>query len=511
MGSYVIAYDLGTGGNKASLHDAEGRCVSSCFVPYQTQYPESGRHEQRPMDWWRSVVQSTQELLKGCDVDHDEVICCGISGHSLGVIPLDTEGKLLCHSTPIWSDSRAGRQAEQFFEKIDEVEWYMTTGNGFPAALYTAFKIMWYRDNEPEMFERIHKVIGTKDFINYRLTGRIVTDYSYASGSGAYDLLKWDYSDALIEATGLPKNIFPEIVPSTQIIGSLTAKAAEQLGLSQQVRVVCGGVDNSCMALGARAFKEGRTYNSLGSSSWIAVSSARPLLNEKTRPYVFTHVVPNMYTSATAIFSAGSSFRWLRDTLCRDLTGESADAESNVYDAMTKLAESSPVGANRLLFNPSLAGGSSLDASANIRGAFIGLDIGHKQCDVIRAVMEGITMGLRVALDELRRLTQLSDEMVVVGGGSRSTLWRQIYADVYNMRILKTSIDQQAASLGAAALAAVGSGLWPDFEKIDQLHELQHTAEPIPSNNSKYEQMLGVFVHAARYHAELGDMLANLM
>jgi len=290
----------------------------------------------------------------------------------------------------------------------------------------------------------------------------------------------------------------------------LTAEAAQQLGLSQQVRVVCGGVDNSCMALGARAFKEGRTYNSLGSSSWIAVSSAKPLLNEKTRPYVFTHVVPNMYTSATAIFSAGSSFRWLRDTLCRNLTLESVDGQGNLYDAMTKLAESSPVGANRLLFNPSLAGGSSLDASPNIRGALIGLDLGHKQSDVIRAVMEGIAMGLRVALDELRELTQLSDEMVVVGGGSRSMLWRQIYADVYNMRILKTSIDQQAASLGAAALAAVGSGLWPDFEKIDQLHELQHTAEPIPSNNSKYEKMLPVFVQAARYHAELGDMLANL-
>ncbi|MBL7189439.1 MAG: FGGY-family carbohydrate kinase [Phycisphaerae bacterium] len=510
MEPYIIAYDLGTGGNKASLHDAEGYCLSTCFVPYSTQYPKSGWHEQKPMDWWRSVVQSTQELLKGCDVDRDQIICCGISGHSLGAVPLDCEGRLLCGSTPIWSDSRAGRQAERFFEHVDEGQWYMTTGNGFPAALYTAFKIMWYRENEPEMFEKIHKVIGTKDYINYRLTGRILTDYSYASGSGVYDLLKWDYSDALIEATDLPRKIFPDIAPSAEVIGCLTPEAAEQLGLSQQVRVVCGGVDNSCMALGARAFKEGRVYNSLGSSSWIAVSSAKPLLNEKTRPYVFTHVVPGMFTSATAIFSAGSSFRWLRETLCRNLTDESGDAEGNVYETMTKMAECSPVGANHLLFNPSLAGGSSLDASPNIRGAFIGLDLGHKQCDVIRAVMEGIAMGLRVALDELRKLTQLSDEMVVVGGGSQSTFWRQIYADIYNMRIIKTSIDRQAASLGAAALAAVGSGLWRDFEKIDQIHELKHTAEPVHANNSKYEKMLPVFVQAARYHAELGDMLTDL-
>jgi xylulokinase len=463
-----------------------------------------------PGDWWRSVVQSTQELLTGGDVDRGEIVCCGISGHSLGAVPLDGKGKLLSKSTPIWSDSRAGGQAERFFEDVEEAQWYMTTGNGFPAGLYTAFKIMWYREHEPEMFEKIDKLIGTKDYINYKLTGEILTDYSYASGSGVYDLLEWGYNDALIEAAGLPERIFPDIAPSTEVIGSLTAEAADQLGLSREVRVVCGGVDNSCMALGARAFQEGRAYNSLGSSSWIAVSSGKPLLCEKTRPYVFTHVVPGMFTSATAIFSAGSSFRWLRDTLCGNLADESGDAAGSVYEAMTKMAELSPVGANRLLFNPSLAGGSSLDASPNIRGAFIGLDLRHKQCDVIRAVMEGIAMGLRLALDELRKLAQLSDEMVVVGGGSQSTLWRQIYADVYNMRIVKTSIDQQAASLGAAALAAVGSGLWSDFEQIDAIHKLEHTAEPIPANNSKYEKMLGVFTQAARYHAELGDMLANL-
>jgi len=510
MGPYIIAYDLGTGGNKASLHDAQGHCISSSFIPYSTQYPKSGWHEQNPMDWWRSVVQSTQDLLKGSNVDRDEILCCGISGHSLGAIPMDGEGKLLCDSTPIWSDSRADRQAQRFFEHVDEAQWYMATGNGFPAALYTAFKVMWYRDNEPEMFEKIHKVIGTKDYVNFKLTGRIVTDYSYASGSGVYDLLKWDYSDDLIEATGLSRKIFPDIVPSTEVIGCLTAEAAEQLGLSQKVLVVCGGVDNSCMALGARAFKEGYTYNSLGSSSWIAVSSTKPLLNEETRPYVFTHVVPGMYTSATAIFSAGSSFRWLCETFFRNLIEESGDAEDNVYKTMTKMAECSPVGANHLLFNPSLAGGSSLDASPNIRGAFIGLDLGHKQSDIIRAVMEGVAMGMRVALDELRKLAQLSDEMVVVGGGSQSSLWRQIYADVYNMKIIKTSIDQQTASLGAAALAAVGSGLWQDFEKIDQVHELLHTAEPIRANSRKYEEMLPVFMQAARYHAELGNMLANL-
>ena len=264
------------------------------------------------------------------------------------------------------------------------------------------------------------------------------------------------------------------------------------------------------MALGARAFKEGRVYNSLGSSSWIAVSSGKPLLCEKARPYVFTHVVPDMFTSAVAIFSAGSSFRWLRDNVCRNLVDQ-CDADGvDVYDKMTELACASPVGANKLLFNPSLAGGTSLDQSPNIRGAFIGLDLAHTQSDLIRAAMEGIAMGLRITLDELRNLTRLSDEMVVVGGGSQSALWRQIYADVYNMKIVKTSVDQQAAALGAAAVAAVGTGLWPNFDMIDDIHEIENTTEPVEANNAVYEKLLAVYARASGYHSQLGDMLAEI-
>lgn len=507
---YILAFDLGTGGNKTSLYDDKGNCLSSYFQPYITQYPQSGWHEQKPEDWWRCIVQSTHRLLKQCNVTHNDIVCCGISGHSLGAVPLDQKGNLLRETTPIWSDSRAGCQAQQFFREIPESAWYNLTGNGFPAALYSTFKIMWYRDHEPDMFEKIDKVVGTKDYINYKLTGQIVTDYSYASGSGVYDLVKWDYSEPLIEASGLPKQILPEIVASTKVIGHLTPEAATELTLGTHVQVVAGGVDNSCMALGAGAFKEGRVYNSLGSSSWIAVSSSEPLLSEKSRPYVFTHVIPEMFTSAVAIFSAGSSFRWLRDTLCQNLAILSNDKQNDIYDKMAELAATSPPGANKLLFNPSLAGGTTLHDNPNIRGAFIGLNLAHTQSDIIRSVMEGVAMDLRLALDELRKLSSLRNEMVVVGGGSRSALWRQIYADVYNMQMVKTNIDQQAAALGAAAVAAVGTGLWSDFETIDRIHQIQDVTVPVSENNTVYERLLPIFATAAKYQSDLGDMLAGI-
>ena len=511
MKEKIIAWDLGTGGNKASLYDIQGNCLAATFVPYNTGYPDHGWHEQRPADWWDAVVSSTKQLVNKTGIDKKEVVCCGISGHSLGAVPIGADGKLLRDSTPIWSDSRASMQAKDFISRYDEEKWYLTTGNGFPPQLYTIFKIMWYRDNEPEMYNKIHKVIGTKDYINFLLTGKIATDPSYASGCGVYDLLKWHYSDELIAASQIPASILPEIVPSTQVIGKIKKEIADKMGLGSNVNVVAGGVDNSCMALGAKAFKEGRVYNSLGSSSWIAVSSQKPLLDARTRPYVFTHVLPGMFASALCIASGGTSFRWVKDNMAKDLMKKADENNLDIYDLMTKEASNSPVGANKLLFNPSLGGGMPMDRSANIRGAFMGLDLKHSRSDVIRASMEGISMGLRLCLDELKKMTTISDEMLIVGGGSKSALWRQIYADIYRMKVVKSNVDQQAAALGAAAVAAVGTGLWSNFEKIDEVHQIEEVVSPLQENMEIYEKLLGIFKKASDYQSELGNMLASLL
>jgi len=509
MPDTILAYDLGTGGNKASLYDADGRLLASAFVPYETEYPQAGWHEQRPDAWWDSVVQSTRQLLAQDGVTPHDIRCLAISGHSLGCVPLDRDGNLLRGSTPIWSDKRATDQATRFFKNVDPTRWYRLTGNGFPASHYTAFKIMWYRDCEPDMFGRIRTVIGTKDYINHRLTGRLATDYSYASGLGAYSLSDWDYSDEMLAAADLSRDLLPKIVPSTEILGQLTSAAAEQLGLPAGISVACGGVDNSCMALGARNIAEGRIYASLGSSMWIAASSGQPLLEDTAKPYVFTHVMPDMFTSAVAIFSGGTSLRWVRDQLCGNLTGQAQTEGRDPYDVMTALAEASPVGARRLLFNPSLAGGSSLEPSAHIRGAFLGLDLGHTQADVVRATLEGIALNLRLALDELRRLGNVGGEMTVVGGGSRSPLWRQIFADALEIDIVKTNVGQEAGSLGAAAVAAVACGLWEDFRRVDDVHQIEAVARPDPESVEVYRDLLPIFQQARIDQARLGDRLAD--
>ena len=499
----ILAYDLGTGGNKASLYENDGTLLAAVFEGYDTFYPQSGFHEQKPEDWKKAVIASTRKLLAMPGVSAETITCVALSGHSLGCVPLDENNQLLLDSTPIWSDSRAKTQADRFFLTRDYSQWYLKTGAGFPPAHYTIFKLLWDRENLPELFARMKTFLGTKDFINFWLTGRIATDFSYASGTGAYSLKDWDYDQEIIDASGLPRGIFPEILPSTEILGSLTPEAASELGLPETVKVVAGGVDNSCMALGARAFKNGRSYASLGSSSWIAVSDEKPILDTKFFPYVFAHVVPGQFASATAIFSAGTTLKWIRDFCCADLIEECEKTGENVYAKMMALANDSPIGARGLLLNPSFAGGSCLEPSSEMRGGIFNLDLSHSRADIIRAGLEGIALNLRKALDALGTLTQIAEPIVLVGGGAISPIWRQIYADAWNKIVEKTNIDQEAASLGAAALAAVGTGIWDSFEIIDHIHQTQDLI--LPKNPDAYESILKKFMKTAEMLSELAN------
>ncbi len=502
----ILAFDLGTGGCKSSLYDYSGRCLGSDFQVYSTRYPRPGYHEQRPEDWWDAVVRGSRALVGSGLCEPDSVKGIGLSGFSLGMVPIGEDGRPLLDWVPIWSDSRPGPEdMESFFREVPEEKWYSTTGNGFPPALYTVFKILWLRRERPEVFSRARAILGSKDYINLRLTGTAATDHSYASGTGIYDLAARAYSDRLLRASGLPRSLFPEIVPSTRVLGTLLPEAAAALGVDRNAVVVAGGVDNSCMALGARNLEEGSVYNSLGSSSWIAVTSRRPLLDPTYRPYVFEHVVPGMYNSATAIFSAGTSHSWVLRELCRDLA-DPADPGA-VYERTEALAREVPPGSRGLMFNPSLAGGSSLDPGPNIRGAFLGLTLEHTRSDLIRATLEGVCMGLRIALDVLSSLTEVQDEMILAGGGAKSPLWRQMLADVLGKKVLKTSVDQQAAALGAAAVTAVGIGAWKDFSRIRELHEIQARHEPDPAAARIYAGILPTFRKASRFLSEYGESL----
>ena len=498
---YVIAYDLGTGGIKTSIFNSDGLSVGYSFLSYPTYFPRANFREQRPEDWWDAVVKTTREVLEKTAVSPDDITALAVSGHSLGVVPIGKSGELLAESTPLWNDARSADIPKEFWTKASESEWYLSTGNGFPPELYSVFKILWYKRNMPKLYNRCDKFIGTKDYVNYKMTGVLATDHSYASGSGVYSLQNSCYSDKYIEIFGIDKEKLPEIKSSTDSLGRIKSEVAKELGLSPKTLVLAGGVDNACMALGAGCIGDGDVYTSLGTSAWIAVSDDKPVLDFEKRHYVFAHCVPGQYVSATAIFSAGNSLSWAKDNLFPNVSG---------FAEIDALAKKSPIGAKGLLFLPTLAGGSSLDKSPRARGGFVGLDLMHTPSDIARSVLEGIAINLRVALDVLKKHTEPRSEMLVVGGGAKSSVWRKIFADAYAMDVFTSKVAQDAGSFGAAAVAAVGAGLWKDFSKVKEICKKEDVTSPDKKSTVFYESLLPTYRKILDAYSDFGDELMKI-
>ena len=506
---YILSFDLGTGGIKTSLFDETGVSCGSSFVSIETYYPQENYREQKPEEWWQAVVKSTKEVLARRPECRESIVAIAASGHSLVTAPIDQNGRLLTEYTPIWTDARAQAQAERFFRTIDKDAWYLDTGSGFPAHLYGIFEIMWMQENLPDVYEQAADFIGTKDYINLRLTGRACTDHSYASGSGVYSLKNRQYVPAYIAAAGIDARKLPELLESHEIVGTLCAEAASELDLPQRVIVAAGGVDNACMCLGAACTEDGDSYTSLGTSAWIAVSSHEPIVNVRTHPYVFAHCIPGMYASATSIFSAGNSFRWVKNQLFPDYIEKAKRKNRDVYDLLTELAATAPAGSDKLIFNPTLAGGSGLDKSENIRGCFTGLTLGHTRADLVRATLEGVCMGLRMSMDILAEETPLNQEMLLVGGGGKSRFWRTLFASIYDKTIIETNVGEDAGSLGAAVVAGVAAGLW-QYGKVKELHHRKSAIAPDPELRRVYAAIQPVFAKIADMQSDIGDMLQAL-
>ena len=510
MSKYILAYDLGTGGNKAVIYNLDGELVAKAFSPYPTFYPKPGWAEQRPVDWWNSIIQTTATVLSASHISGKEIACISISGHGMGIVPVDRKGKLLRPTTPIWLDSRAIKHAQHVLDKVGFEHWYQITGCGLRPENYSAFKLMWYAENERDMFGDTYKFLGTKDFIHLKMTGEFVTDYSDASFSGVFNLQALDYSEELLDACGIPREKLPDLFPSIHVVGELLPGAAEELGLKSGIPVVMGGHDVPCTAVGAGNVVKGRVYAYVGSSAWISVASDKPLLGKEVKTYNGAHVIPGMYTSQVAIYSAGASYQWVRDIIYKKEVESSQQAAENVYSLMEMEALESPAGSNGVIFVPSLMGGGTIHPSPNIRGAYVGLSLSHKREDLIRAAMEGISLDLRLVLDEFAKLGVKATEITIVGGGSKSKLWRQIFADVFNTTVRLTNIGQETAALGAAVVAGVGTGLWKDFSVVDNITKTIDVSKPSAEMAQKYERLVAVYKFVVDKICEIGEKMAAM-
>lgn len=507
MKQYILAHDLGTTGNKATLYNAEGRLVSSAFYGYETEYARTGWAEQNPEDWWTAVCVSTQTLLRQAGARGDEIAAITFSGQMMGCAPLDADAKPI-RPAIIWADQRAVEQEAWLSERISPEDVYRITGHRLSAS-YSLCKILWIRDNQPDIYASTHRFMHAKDAIVARLTGHFATEPTDASGMNLYDLEAGTWSERIIEAAELDPAKLPELRQSIDVVGYVLSQVAPEIGVAPGTPVVIGGGDGMCAAVGAGVVREGTAYNYVGSSSWIALATKQPIFDPDYRTFTWAHLVPGMFSPCGTMQMAGGSYQWARDQLCSIEQQAAQSLGISPYELMNISAEKSPPGANGLIFLPYLLGERSPRWNPRARGAFVGLTVRHTRADMVRAVLEGITMNLRVILDAFTAQGAQISDMRVIGGGARGRFWNQMMADIYGIPVHRLAILQEATSMGAAVAGGVGVGLYPDFSMSETMNEIAETFEPDPLSQSVYERIYPIF--EAAYHAlvPIYDMFAE--
>ncbi|PJF41590.1 MAG: xylulokinase [Chloroflexi bacterium] len=508
MKNYVIAHDLGTTGNKATLYDREGRLVGSAFYAYDTIFAHTGWAEQNPEDWWQAVCNSTQRLLQDTHVRGDEIACISFSGQMMGCVPLDAHAHPI-RDAIIWADQRAVQQEAWIAERIDPDTVYKITGHRLSAS-YSLCKILWLRDHQPEIYRNTHKFVHAKDAIIARLTGQFVTEPSDASGMNLFDLEQNNWAEAILNAVDLDTDKLPQLYRSIDVVGEVSSTVAEEVGIAAGTPVVAGGGDGACATAGAGAIKDGIAYNYVGSSSWIGAASNRPIYDPDTKTFTFGHIIPHMFMPAGTMQAAGASYQWTRDQICLIENQAASSIDISPYEVMNMKAETSSPGANGLIFLPYLMGERSPRWNPKARGAFVGLTIRHTRADMIRAVLEGITLNLRVILDAFLTQGLAIDSMRVIGGGARGRFWNQIMADIYGMPVHRLAILEEATSMGAALAGGVGVGLYEDFSIIEDMNKIVATIDPNPANHRRYQEIYAVFNETYEALVPVYEKIASL-
>lgn len=479
VSEYLLAFDLGTTGNKATLFSFEAEAISSVFREYPTFYPKPGWAEQRPEDWWRTIKEATQQLLAAGVVKPQQIVAIGISGHMMGCLPVSGEGVPLCRAI-IHSDSRSIGECRQLEERVGGRAVHETTGQRLDPH-YPIAKAMWIRRNAPEVWRKTRFLLQCKDFAVFQLTGRLgTTDFSDASLTAAYDLKSLRWSEELVSTAGFDLNLLPEVVPSSRVVGWVSKEAAEQTGLRQGTPVVAGGGDGACATLGAGVATPGEAYNYIGGTSWIAALLDKPDIDPARRLFLMGSAEFGRFCTIGTMQAAGSSLRWLAEEICYEEQRIAAAEGIGQFEVMDRRAQGSLPGSRQLFYLPYMMGERAPIWDPLARGVFLGLTLSHKREDMIRAVMEGVAYSLNSILEAITERGLDVDTLKVIGGGAKSELWLEIMASVFNRPLELPQFPGEATSRGAALTAGVGVGVFKDCEEAAKKVGVSRIKDPNP-------------------------------
>jgi xylulokinase len=452
--SVFLGLDVGTSGVKAILVAPSGDVVASATSPLTMATPQPGWAEQEPEAWWQASLASIA-AVRGKRPDA-RVASIGISGQMHSSVFLDRKGEVI-RPALLWCDGRTTAECEEITSRVGGEERLRDLASNPALEGFTLPKVLWLRRHEPAAFARLATVLLPKDYIRYRLTGALATEPSDASATLMFDTARLRWSDEIMRAVELPVSLLPDVGPSAGVLGTVSAGAAHLTGIDTGTPVVGGGADNACGAAGVGVVAPGEVVTSWGTSGTVLAPTAMPLVDPRLRAHTFCHVVPETWYLMGVVLTAGGAFAWYQEQLARELAGMS--------DAAARLdaeAASVPRGADGVTFLPYLQGERTPHRDASARGAVLGLSLAHTRAHLTRAVLEGICFALRDSLTILQSVGLSPNHLLLTGGGAKSRLLRQLQSEIFGLPVTTVNREEGPA-YGAALLAAVGAGAFPDL------------------------------------------------
>lgn len=493
---YVIGIDIGTSSVKIVLVNQLGEVVTEVSKPYPLIQEKAGYSEQNPDDWVNQTISGLRQMMESFDGNPKDIEGISFSGQMHGLVLLDENYKVLRNAI-LWNDTRTTEQCKQIYDVIGKDRLLSITKN--PALEgFTLPKILWVQTHEPEIYKQTAIFVLPKDYVRYKLTGKIHMEYSDAAGTLMFDINHNNWSKEICDTFNINLDICPPLIAPYEEVGYITSEIAEFTGLSKTTKVFAGGADNACGAIGAGILEDGKTLCSIGTSGVVLSYEEDKNKDFQGKVHYFNHGAPDAYYTMGVTLSAGHSLSWFKETF--------AAAES--YEDLLKGVASVPVGANGLLFTPYLVGERTPHADSYVRASFIGIDSTHTRYDFARAVLEGITFSLNESIMIFRENGKNVHSVISIGGGAKNETWLQIQADIFNAKIIKLT-SEQGPAMGAAMLAAYGCGWFNSLKDCaDNFLKVEKEFTPNQENVEKYKELFQIY---KKVYTKTADLNRELM
>lgn len=488
---YLLGIDIGTSGTKTVLFDKEGNTIASALGEYPMSQPKVGWAEQKAEDWWEATATTIKKVIEKSGVKSEDIKGIGLSGQMHGLVLLDKDNEVLRPSI-IWCDQRTVKECEQITELVGAQRLIEITAN--PALTgFTASKIMWVKNNEPEVYSKVKKILLPKDYVRFMLTGAYATEVSDASGMQLLDIAKRNWSDEVLEKLGIDKSFLAPVYESQEVTGYVTEAVAKLTGLSVGTPVVGGAGDQAAGAIGNGIVKAGTISSTIGTSGVVFAYTDKVTIDPKGRVHTFCHAVPNTWHVMGVTQGAGLSLKWFRDNFCLEEKETAELMEVDPYELMNAQAERVVPGCDGLIYLPYMMGERTPHLDPLAKGVFFGLSARHTKRDMLRAVMEGVAYSLKDCMEIIKGMDIEVKEVRASGGGGKSKLWRQIQADLFNTEVV-TINSSEGPALGVALLAGVGAGVYSTVEEAcNTVIKVISKQEANKSNTEVYEKYYKIY------------------